>query len=109
MSSTIDRIRYVKHNKVSLKADKREESTEVLLRFFRDLEEKATGMIGFVVMNNVQDSQDSVVLTFWESKEDMDAFYQRDNKALSNLVETLEPSFEHLPERKDYQVVKFKI
>jgi hypothetical protein len=39
----------------------------------------------------------------------MDAFYQRDNKALSNLVETLEPSFEHLPERKDYQVVKFKI
>ena len=109
MSSTTDRIRYVKHNKVSLKAGKREESTKVLLRFFKDLEEKATGMRGFVVMNNVQNSQDSVVLTFWESKEDMDAFYQQHNKALSNLVETLEPSFEHPPERKDYQVAMFKV
>jgi heme-degrading monooxygenase HmoA len=109
MSTTTDIIRYVKHNKVSLKAGKREESSKVLLEFFKDLEGKATGMRGFVVMDNVQESQESVVLTFWETKEDMDAFYQPDNKALSDLVEKLKPSFEQLPERKDYQVAKFKV
>ncbi len=93
MSTTTDIIRYVKHNKVSLKADKRKESSKVLLEFFKDLEGKATGMRGFVVMDNVQESQESVVLTFWETKEDMDAFYQPDNKALSDLVEKLKPSF----------------
>lgn len=109
MSTTTDIIRYVKHNKVSLKADKRKESSKVFLEFFKDLEGKATGMRGFVVMDNVQESQESVVLTFWETKEDMDAFYQPDNKALSDLVEKLKPSFEQLPERKDYQVAKFKV
>ena len=82
MSTTTDIIRYVKHNKVSLKADKRKESGKVLLEFFKDLEGKATGMRGFVVMDNVQESQESVVLTFWETKEDMDAFYQPDNNSV---------------------------
>jgi hypothetical protein len=39
-----------------------------------------------------------LVLTFWETKEDMDAFYQPDNMvALSDLLEKLKPSFEQLP------------
>jgi hypothetical protein len=37
---------------------------------------KSTGMVGFVIMDNIQDSRESIVLTFWETKEDMDKFYQ---------------------------------
>jgi heme-degrading monooxygenase HmoA len=66
-------------------------------------------MKGFVVMDNIQNPQESIVLTFWDNKEDMDAFCQPDNKILSDLVDKLKPSFEQLPERKDYQVVRFKI
>jgi hypothetical protein len=66
-------------------------------------------MRGFMVIEGIQDLQESLVLTFWETKEDMDAFYQPDNMALFDLVEKLKPSFEQLPVRKDYRVAKFKV
>lgn len=108
MSSTQHMIKYVKYNKVRFKAGKIEESTKVLLELFKGVEGMGKGMKGFMVMNNIQNSQESVVLTFWETKEDMDAFYHPNNKALYDLVlvEKLKPSFEQLPERKDYQVSK---
>ena len=103
-------IKYVKHNKVRIKADiKREEITEILLEFFEAIKAKSTGMKGFMVMDDLEDIQESVVLTFWERKEDMDSFYKAGNKILSDLVEKLNPSFEQLPVRKDYRVTKFKV
>ena len=110
MSNGQNTIKYVKHNKVRIKTDiKREETTNVLLEFFEKIEEKPMGMKGFMVMDDLQDLQESIVLTFWERKEDMDSFYKSDNNALSELVEKLKPSFEHSPVRKDYQVAKFKV
>lgn len=110
MSNSQNMIKYVKHNKVRIKTDKkREEITKVLLEFFEELEEKPTGMRGFMIMDDLQDLQESIVLTFWERKEDMDYFYKAENKILSDLVEKLNPSFEQLPVRKDYRVTKFKV
>jgi heme-degrading monooxygenase HmoA len=110
MSNAQNMIKYVKHNKVRIKPDiKREEITKVLLEFFEEIEEKSTGMKGFMVMDDLQDIQESIVLTFWETKEDMDSFYKPENKALSDLIERLNPSFEQLPVRKDYHVTKFKV
>ena len=57
----------------------------------------------------IQDSQELIVLTFWGNKEDMDAFYHPDSKVLSDLVDKLKPSFGQPPERKDYEVIKFKL
>ena len=109
MSNSQNMIKYVKHNKVRIKTDtKREEITKVLLEFFEELEEKPTGMRGFMIMDDLQDLQESIVLTFWERKEDMDSFYKSD-KPLGDLVEKLKPSFEQPPVRKDYQVAKFKV
>ena len=110
MSSAQNMIKYVKHNKVRIKAGvKREEITKILLEFFEEIEEKPTGMKGFMVMDDLEDLQESIVLTFWERKEDMDSFYKPENKALYDLVEKLNPSFEQLPVRKDYHVSKFKV
>ena len=110
MSNDQHAIKYVKHNKVRIKAGmKREEITKVLLDFFEEIKEKSTGMKGFMVMNDLQDIQESVVLTFWERRADMDSFYKLENKLLSELVEKLNPSFEQLPVRKDYHVAKFKV
>ena len=103
-------IKYVKHNNVRIKADKkREEITNMFLEFFDEVEKKPTGMKGFMVIDDLQNSQECIVLTFWEKKEDMDSFYNSNNNALSDLVEKLKPSFEHSPVRKDYQVVKLKV
>jgi hypothetical protein len=110
MSNDQNVIKYVKHNKVRIKAGmKREEITKVLLDFFEEIKEKSTGMKGFMVMNDLQDIQESVVLTFWERREDMDSFYKPKNKLLYDLVKKLNPSFEQLPVRKDYHVAKFKV
>ena len=110
MSSAQNMIKYVKHNKVRIKTGvKREEITKILLEFFEEIEEKPTGMKGFMVMDDLEDLQESIVLTFWERKEDMDSFYKPENKALYDLVEKLNPSFEQLPVRKDYHVYKSKV
>jgi heme-degrading monooxygenase HmoA len=110
MSSPQNMIRYVKHNKVRIKAGiKREQITKMLLDFFEEIKDKSTGMKGFMVMDDMQDIQEPVILTFWERREDMDSFYKPENKVLSNLVEKLNPSFEQLPVRKDYHVAKFKV
>ena len=110
MSNDRNMIKYVKHNKVRIKTDKkREEINNMLLNFFEDIQEKSIGMKGFMVMDDLQDLQESIVLTFWERKEDMDSFYKPENNLLSDLVEKLNPSFEQLPARKDYHVSKFKV
>jgi heme-degrading monooxygenase HmoA len=110
MSNSQNIIKYVKYNKVRIKVDKkREEITKVLLEFFKELEEKSIGMRGFMIIDDLQDLQESIVLTFWERKDDMDSFYKSDNKLLVDLVEKLKPSFQQLPVRKDYQVAKFKV
>lgn len=110
MSSAQNMIKYVKYNKVRIKTGvKREEITKILLEFFEEIEEKPTGMKGFMVMDDLEDLQESIVLTFWERKEDMDSFYKPENKALYDLVEKLNPSFEQLPVRKGYHVSKFKV
>ena len=102
-------IKYVKHNKVRIKADvNRDELTKILLEFFEKIKEQSTRMKGFMVMDDLEDLRESVVLTFWERKEDMDSFYKPENNLLSELVEKLNPSFEQLPVRKDYHVAKFK-
>ena len=81
----------------------------MFLDFFEEIKDKPTGMKGFMVIEDLQDLQESIVLTFWERKEDMDSFYNLDNNVLSDLVQKLKPSFEQLPVRKDYQVAKFKV
>ncbi|MFL6434405.1 MAG: hypothetical protein ACJ71O_11805, partial [Nitrososphaeraceae archaeon] len=91
MSNNQNIIKYVKHNKVRIKKDKRQETAKLLLEFFKILEEKPTGMKGFLVMDA------------------MDEFYKPDNTTLADLVENLKPSFEQLPAREDYQVIQFKV
>jgi hypothetical protein len=103
-------IKYAKHNKVRIKPGiKREEITKMLLDFFEEIKDKSTGMKGFMVMDDLQDLQVSIVLTFWERKEDMDYFYKPENKFLSDLVEKLNRSFEQSPVRKDHHIAKFKV
>ncbi len=102
-------MQYVKYNKVLLKPGKRDHSTKMILEFFKKVQAQESKMKGFIVMDSLEDPVESIVLTFWETKEQMDNFYQVDNHLLSNLVEKLKPIFETLPERTGYQVSDFQI
>ena len=74
--------------------------------FFDSIRKEELGrkMKGHLILDSTSDFQESIVLTFWETREDMDKFYSTQNKALSNLVERAKPLFEKMPERTDYAV-----
>jgi heme-degrading monooxygenase HmoA len=100
-------IRYSKHNRVRFKSlEEKEEGTKMFSEFFDILRKEELGkkMRGHIILNSTNDFQESIVLTFWETREDMDTFYSMHNKALTNLVERAKSLFEKMPERTDYDV-----
>ena len=60
-------------------------------------------------MKNIENDRETIVLTFWENREDMENYYSKDNKILSDLVEKVKPMFEQMPERSDYQIALFEV
>lgn len=100
-------IKYVKLNKVYFKSlDNRDKGTKMFIDFFANIRKEEAGkeMRGHMILDGISELQESIVLTFWETKEDMDKFYSPENKALANLVERAKPLFEKMPERTDYAI-----
>ena len=108
MKDTLD-IKYAKHNRVRLTEGKRDEITKMFIEFFNEMEGKTKGMEGYIIMDNIEDLNESIVITFWNSKRDMDTYYQPHNKALSNLIEKAKLSFEQMPERSSYSISNLKM
>jgi heme-degrading monooxygenase HmoA len=78
----------------------------MFIEFFGNIRKEEVGkeMRGHIILDNINDLQESIVLTFWETKEDIDKFYSSQNKALANLVERAKPLFEKMPKRTDHAV-----
>jgi heme-degrading monooxygenase HmoA len=101
------KIKYCKHNRVcfnSLKA--RDNGRKMFVEFFGNIKTQELGkeMIGHIILDSESARRESLILTFWETREDMDKFYSAENKALARLVERAKPLFEKMPERTDYAV-----
>ena len=60
-------------------------------------------------MENVENNSETIVVTFWETREDMKNYYSKYNNILSDLVEKVKPIFEQMPERSDYKIALFKL
>jgi heme-degrading monooxygenase HmoA len=105
-------IKYVKHNKVHFKSlENRDKGTRMFIEFFDSIRKEHAGkeMRGHLILDGISDLQESIVLTFWETKEDMDKFYSPQNKALADLVERSRPLFEKMPERTDHAVSELSL
>jgi len=102
-------LKYAKLNIVYLKKGKRIQNTDNLKEFFEGINKKIKGMRGFIIMDNLENMQETIVITFWETKEDMDEYYRADNKLLSDFVLKSEANFESSPVRKDYEISDLKI
>lgn len=79
----------VKLNRVTLKDGMREKATRKFKEFLSAIQGKEKGLKGFIILENEEDSHETLVLTLWESKGDMDNYYSNTNKRLSSLVEEL--------------------
>ena len=98
--------KYAKYNKVRFKSSEdRENGIQMFNEFFKTIEkEKEQKMTGHIILESLSDPKEAMVLTFWETREDMDRFYSQQNSSLANLVERAKPLFEKMPERTDYAV-----
>jgi heme-degrading monooxygenase HmoA len=101
-------IKYVKQNKVRIKTCKKNIITNMFIDFFDEIEGKTEGMRGYMIMNHVENEHESIVLTFWETKQQMDAYCSSNNKPLINLVEKAKSYFEEMPERSSYEISRLK-
>ena len=97
--------KYAKHNKVRFKSSKdREYGIQMFNEFFKTMEKEDNEqkMIGHIILESLSDPKEAIVLTFWETKDDMDRFYSSQNGSLANLVDRAKSLFEKMPERTDY-------
>ena len=100
-------VRYSKHNKVRFKSlEDRDKGRTMVTECFKNIKKEEFGkdMKGHIILESTGDIQESIILTFWETREDMDKFYSVQNRDLANLVDRARPLFETMPERTDYNV-----
>ncbi|HSF00967.1 MAG TPA: antibiotic biosynthesis monooxygenase family protein, partial [Nitrososphaeraceae archaeon] len=102
-------LEYIKHNRVRLKEGSQKKVTEIFKEFFENIKGTVKGLKGYAILENIENDRETIVLTFWENREDMENYYSKDNKILSDLVEKVKPMFEQMPERSDYKIALFEI
>jgi heme-degrading monooxygenase HmoA len=102
-------INFVKLNRVRLKDGMREVATTKFREFFASIHGKVSGFKGYTILETSDDNNETLVLTYWRSKEDMDNYYSNSNSSLSSLVDEVKPMFEKMPERISYNVVSLDV
>ena len=102
-------LKYIKINRVRLKVASQKKVTEIFKEFFEDIKGTIKGLKGYAIFENIENDKETIVLTFWENKEDMENYYSKDNNTLSDLVNKVKPMFEQMPERSDYKIALFEI
>ena len=100
-------LKYIKINRVRLKVAPQKKVTEIFKEFFEDIKGTIKGLKGYAIFENIENDKETIVLTFWENKEDMENYYSKDNKILSDLVDKVKPMFDQIPERSDYKIALF--
>ncbi len=80
----------------------------MLLDFFGSLC-KVKGFRGYIVLDSLADSDESLILTFWATQADMDQFYQPNNEALASFVEKGKGIMVKPPQRADYVIKGYKM
>ena len=112
MSQYTSKIKYSKHNRVCFNSlEARDKGRKMFVEFFDCIKTQALGkeMRGHIILDSENRPPESIILTFWETREDMDKFYSPENKALAELVERAKPLFERMPERTDYAVSELSL
>ncbi len=92
-------LEYIKHNRVRLKEGSQTKVTEIFKEFFESIKGTVKGLKGFAIVENIENNRETIVITFWDNKEDMKKYYSKENNILSDLVDKVKPMFKQMPER----------
>ena len=102
-------VNFVKLNRIRLKDGMRDTATTKFREFFASMSKKVSGLKGYTILENSEDNRETLVLTFWGTKVEMDDYYSNGNSNLSSLVDEVKPMFEKMPERITYDIVSFDV
>jgi hypothetical protein len=64
---------------------------------------------GYAILENIENDRKTIVLNFWDKREDIEKYYSKDNDILFNLVAKVKPMFVQMPESSDYKIVLLEI
>ena len=101
-------MEYVKQITGRFKDGKREEGLKIIAELWNENVGKVKGLSAFVLMANLYDSQGATNSTVWETKEDMDAYYNTD-KNYQSVLDRIKPMMEEDLERREYTIFKAKM
>jgi quinol monooxygenase YgiN len=99
---------YVKQITGRFRNGKREEGLKIIAEFWNENVGKVKGLTAFVLMANLYDILGATNTTVWETKEDMDAYYNQDNK-YQMILEQIKPMMEDELERREYIIFNTKM
>lgn len=98
------RVVVVKHNQALCRPGTRDESVRLLRDFFGQMQGKAPGLTGHLILTNSAAPEEVRVLTFWDSKAAMDSFYGPENRAFQDFVRSSQSLLQGPPARTDLEV-----
>jgi hypothetical protein len=101
-------LEYIKLNRVRLKVASPKKVTGIFKEFFESIKGTIKELKGYAILENIENDK-TIVLTFWDNRKDMENYYSKDRKILSDLVEKVNPMFDQMPERSDYKITLFEI
>jgi quinol monooxygenase YgiN len=101
-------MKYVKQITGRFRNGKREEGLKIIAELWNENVGKVKGLTAFVLMANLYDNHGATNTTVWETKEDMDAYYNQDNK-YQMILEQIKPMMEDELERREYIIFNTKM
>ena len=83
----------------------------VVLKMIADFYNSNIGRVksfkGYLLWESLKDQLSIVNITFWDTKEDMDSYYN--GKNYSEFLEKIEPLLEQLPEKSEHRILDFRL
>ena len=97
------KLNYVMQNTLRFKQGKRSQANKQINQFLSLLTHKIYGFRGYLIINSLTDNQTSMILTFWENKQNLDSFYNSNNNLLSDFAKNLMLLVEKTEQIQNYQ------
>jgi len=101
-------FKYIHQIKGHSKEGKKEHDVSAIADFYNEQIGKVKGLKGFLLMENVDDRNEIINSTFWETKEDCDVYLSQD-KTYTAILEKTASFRDGALERTNYTLAKFRI
>ena len=103
----ISDVKYAMQFNERCKGRQRVIALKMIADFYNSSIGRVKGFKGYLLRESLKDPPSIVNITFWDTKEDMDSYYNGLN--YSEFLEKIKPLLEELPEKSEYRIFDFRL